>query len=117
MGYYEAQPDFGGAMNRFCIEKARDGEFSVAIATAYCPSSKECMNARIDGIQFWAKLKNNQLTYSEGSGCSLKVKFGKNGATIFQSETWCGDEHPYLYAAGKYKRISSEPDRHSCRLE
>ncbi|MBK7281265.1 hypothetical protein [Candidatus Aalborgicola defluviihabitans] len=75
------------------------------------------MNARIDGIQFWAKLKNNQLTYSEGSGCSLKVKFGKNGATIFQSETWCGDEHPYLYAAGKYKRISSEPDRHSCRLE
>ena len=116
VGYYEAPPDFGGAINRFCVEKDPSGEFHVAIATAYCPS-KECMNARIDGIQFRSKLKNHQIVSPPKSRCSLKIKFAKNGASIFKSKGECGEDHPYLYAEGKYKFVSSEPDWSSCRLQ
>lgn len=116
VGYYEAKPDFGGARNRFCVEKEASGEFSVAIATAYCPS-KECMNARIDGIQFRAKLQNQKITYFQKSDCSLTINFTKTGANISQSKGSCSEDHPYLYAEGKYSHVSSEPDRSSCRLE
>ncbi len=39
-GYYEARPDFGGAMNRFCVQSTENGISEIDIATAYCPSKE-----------------------------------------------------------------------------
>jgi hypothetical protein len=116
VGYYEAQPDVGGARNRFCIEQGANGLFNVAVATAYCPS-KECLNARIGGIQFQSRFKNNRISYTPKPECTLVIHFTKDGARIAQKKTSCDGENHYLYAEGLYKHVSSEPDRSSCRLE
>ena len=116
LGYFEADPDFGGARNRFCIEVGTNGLVHVGIATAYCPS-QECMNSRIDGMQFEAPLKAQQIHYVKKPGCSVRIKFLKGGAKVWRDTSSCSDEHPYFYAEGWYNFVASTPDRSSCRLE
>ena len=74
VGYFEAKPDIGGARNRFCVKELKDNRLEVQIATAYCPS-KECMNARLDGMLFKAILKSNSVSYTNPAGCKLKILF------------------------------------------
>ena len=112
VGYFEAKPDFGGAVNRICIKQLPDSYLDVAIATSYCPS-KECMNARIDGLWFQSKLNTKSINYSSPS-CKLKVQFTKSGAKITHSANCRDEDHPYLYANGSYKYIKSEFNQDRC---
>jgi hypothetical protein len=113
LGYFEVKSDLGGARNRFCVERGDSGQLSVAIATAYCPS-KECMNARLDGMQFQAPLKSDQLIYTKKSGCTVRIRFYQGRARVWRNTSSCDDEHPYFYAEGWYKFVSSTPDRSRC---
>jgi hypothetical protein len=112
VGYFEAKPDFGGAVNRICIKQLPDNYLDVVIATTYCPS-KYCMNARLDGLWFQSQLNAKTITYSSPN-CKLKMLFTKSGAKITHSATCRDEDHPYLYANGSYKYIQPEFSQDGC---
>ena len=112
VGYFEAKPDFGGAVNRICITQLPNNYLDVVIATAYCPS-KECMNARIDGLWFQSQLNAKSVSYSSPS-CKLKVLFTNSGAKITHSTSCRDDGHPYLYAKGAYRYVKAEFNEDRC---
>lgn len=112
VGYFEAKPDFGGAVNLMCIEQIHNNYLNVTIVTTYC-NNKECMSPRSDELWFQSQLNKKHIIYRERN-CSLKVLFTEFGAKITHSASCRDDDHPYLYANGSYKYIEPEFDKERC---
>jgi hypothetical protein len=117
IGYFETAPNESDARNVMCVRKNTNGSFRIGIATIYCPS-KACYNGRPEFIDFEVEAWSNRVGYTEKeSDCRIDVHFLKNGAVLTQNPSCLTDEHPYLYAAGKYTWISTEIPEGGCGPE
>ncbi|HEX5127222.1 MAG TPA: hypothetical protein VFW00_10825 [Rhodocyclaceae bacterium] len=111
-GYYESLTKEGHVVRQLCIKPKPNGIFNVEIFTSYCPS-KECFNARMDGVSF-SSLVNNGVLHHESEMCNIRVHVTSGHATVHQNGEKCGDDFGLLMSDGYYKRVRKEVQENDC---
>ena len=113
-GYYASASSQGPTWRELCITQGGKGLFEVTAYTAYCPSD-ECLNVRIDTLEFQAKLQRDGLHYAS-PGCAVDIFFEGERAEVRQKGSSCGEDRRLL-AAGQYERRAREVPQGACTAQ